>query len=179
MPALPNSRNIFAASSAIVLRPFRDSDAEELGDLRNDLDLQIQLLAYPRPQTHALVVEWLKRRTSDPGGAFFVVADPTSNDALGFVQLTGIDNISRFAEVGICISPGSQGRGIGLQALQLLHRYAATILHLRKVILRVLAANEKALRVYRRAGYRKVGTYRNHHFYQGKFADVIIMEKML
>ena len=50
---------------------------------------------------------------------------------------------------------------------------------LRKLVLEVTAANAEAIRLYQAAGYLKVGIHREHFFHDGRYEDVIVMEKKL
>ena len=59
---------------AITLRETREMDLPVLAGIRNDVALQLALMATPRPNTVERVEDWIKRRASDPAGVFFVVA---------------------------------------------------------------------------------------------------------
>ena len=63
--------------------------------------------------------------------------------------------------------------------MELLQAYAADLLGIRKLTLRVLKDNTAAVRLYRRLGYAEVGTLREQFWQAGKFCDVVLMEKFL
>jgi hypothetical protein len=54
----------------IKLRPSKAADVPLLSALRNDLELQLALMAVPRPNSRARVKAWLTRRSNDPEGLF-------------------------------------------------------------------------------------------------------------
>ncbi len=110
---------------------------------------------------------------------FFVVARREDDTALGFVQVLGLDLVSGVGELGICLAPEAQGRGIGAEAMGLLESYLAGVFRLRKLTLKVLAGNDRAVRFYRRLGFEGVGTHRAHHYQGGRYHDVAVMEKFL
>ena len=163
----------------VRLREARDADLPALAALRNDLDLQLALMATPRPNTVERVEDWIKRRANDPAGAFFVIASADGSETIGFLQLLNMDPVHRHAALGICVTGAHQGKGRAAEALTLLEGYAAGTLGLRKIVLQVLAANARAIAFYEKDGYRRVGVLEQHHFQRGAFHDVLIMEKRI
>lgn len=152
---------------------------ETLLALRNDVELQARLIAIARGSSMEQVGEWLRRRTGDEHGVFFVIAAAADDRCLGYVQLTGIDRVHGFAELGLCIDPSAQRRGHGAEALSVLERHAAATLGLRKIILRVLVSNTGAVSFYESLGYRRVGIHERHVLLLGRLQDVLLMEKFL
>jgi RimJ/RimL family protein N-acetyltransferase len=163
----------------VILRATKAEDLRALAALRNDLETQLTLMSTPRPQSDDQVREWLVGKTADPKTAFFVIADPANDAACGFMQLTGIDAMHGHADLGICLSEAARGRGLAQEAMALLEGYAAGVLKLRKIVLRVLAPNRRAINVYEKCGYATVGLLRRHHFIGGRYEDVQLMEKLL
>jgi RimJ/RimL family protein N-acetyltransferase len=162
----------------VSLRAPRDDDWQHLTDMRNDLELQQALMALPRPNTSERTKEWVNRLIAE-GSAFFVIADRDGGAFQGFVQLTRIAQVHGHGEVGIALLPGARGKGHGPEALDLLADYARSTFNLRKFVLQVLAGNEAAIRAYERAGFRTVGTLRQHVYSGGAHHDVVVMERLL
>lgn len=163
----------------VALRAPTERDFAILSRLRNDLAVQNSLLALPRPNSPARVRAWLERRADDDHAAFFVIADARDDRAVGFIQASGIDSLHRVAELGICIDQGSRARGFGREAIALLQKYLAEVFRVRKLWLRVDSRNGRAVALYRAGGFREVGTLRKHHFANGRYRDVLLMEKLL
>lgn len=161
------------------LRAPDDRDLRFFTALRNDLGLQLSLMASPRANPVAKVSAWLNARCDDLDALFYVIADTEADQAVGFVQLTKMNAIHGTAELGIAVSPTAQGKGHAKAALQLIEAYAAAVFGLRKVVLNVLADNERAIALYVKAGYRRVGLLEAHHYQLGAYRDVLIMEKRL
>jgi diamine N-acetyltransferase len=164
---------------ALCLRAPVEADLPLVAALRNDLALQASLLGTPHPNTPAMARDWMARRLADPNEIFFLVADAATDEALGYVMVAGIDPLHRHGELGICLAPAHQGRGLGREVLALLEGYARDVLALRKIGLQVLTANARAIALYRRAGFREVGVRQAHHYFQGAYHDVLVMEKLL
>ena len=163
----------------VALRPWASRDLAVLAPLRNDVALQQLLLSTPRPNPEHRVEAWVRARSEDPQGAFFVVAAAEGDGCLGFAQLTHLDPWNGTAELGLCLSGEHRGRGFGAEALGLVEGYAASVLGVRKLMLSVRADNARARRLYERAGYRVAGCWSAHFFAGGAFHDVELREKLL
>lgn len=165
--------------SLISLRQPADDDIDFLVQLRNDPELQHNLMAAARPNTPGRVRQWLDARLNDRRTLFFIIADRGSGKALGYVQLKEMDPLHGHAELGICLAESAHGTGAATQAVQLITDYASNTFRTHKVVLRVLGANERAIAFYEKVGFRRVGILREHYYYQGRFHDVLLMEKLL
>lgn len=163
----------------VVLRSWCEEDLAVLMRLRNDVALQTQLMAQPRPNSRARVSQWLKDRSERTDGVFFVVAAADDNRALGYVQLANMDVLHGHGDLGICLDPAAHGRGIAAQTLALLQDYVKQVFGLRKIVLQVLCSNLRAIGFYDKQGFARVGVLRAHAFLQGAHVDVLLMEKLL
>ena len=161
-----------------VLRPWREGDLEFLAGLRNDVELQAQLMTQPRPNSLSRVREWLQLRSGQEDSLFFVIADAAGNEPVGYVQVQNLRLLHRTGELGICLAPAAQGRGHGREALALLEKYLQDTFALRKLVLQVLDDNAGAIRFYERHGFTPVGRLGNHFYLNGVYCDVRIMEKL-
>ena len=165
--------------SLIRLRPWQEADIAKLMALRNDLALQAKLLAIARGSDERQVRKWLQARTSGEDRMFFVVADIQTDAALGYVQFTEIDAINLHAELGVCLAPEAQGKGIGSEALRLSIGDIRDARDLRKIGLRVAAENAVAIRCYRRLGFEECGRLQEQVRIDGLWKDVVLMELFL
>jgi len=163
----------------VSLRPWCREDIEALMIMRNDAALQKLLMTQPRPNSRERVIQWLTEKSSQDNAVFFVIAESTGGHAVGYVQVVDIDQLHCRGNLGICLAADVQGRGYGTETLQLLEPYLQKNLGLRKVVLQVLADNESAIALYRKAGYREVGYLKEHFLFDGSFMDVLIMEKII
>ncbi len=162
-----------------ILRSSEEDDIQFLLTLRNNLKLQVLLMAQPRANSLRRVKEWVARLIDNPHSIFLVIAARHGNRPLGYVQLTNMDFLHGTAELGICLNETACGRGYAAEALQLLEDYVHDVFNIRKIILRVLASNIRAIGFYKKARYRKVGMHQRHFYHARIFHDVLIMEKFL
>ncbi len=166
------------ASGNVCLRAWREDDIPHLLPLRNDMHTQLQLMTRPRPNSAASVRDWLVGKSTQSDTAFFVIADQADEGVLGYLQLTNIDLVNRHAALGICLSPASQGRGHGRAACEALFSYARQTLNLRKILLEVLAGNERAIQLYLKLGFRQIGHLAEHYLQDRHWHEVVLMERM-
>jgi RimJ/RimL family protein N-acetyltransferase len=159
-------------------RAPRDEDVEALAVLRNDLPTQYALLASPKPNSTDDVRAWIARRTGDPAGLFYVIADETEA-AVGFVQVLAIDDRSRYGFLGVAIDSRHRGRGHGRAGIE--HVCAAALAdgRLDKIVLYVAADSAGARRLYRTLGFVDVGVHRRHYRGPDRWHDVAVMERFL
>lgn len=160
----------------IRLRRWRLEDLEALTALRNDVSVQAQAMARARGSGPQQVNEWLLSRDSNESIRFYVVATADTDQAVGYLQFTGIDPIDRRAELGICLAANVQGGGYGGEAISLGLAHLNATEHLRKCTLQVREDNETAVRCYLRLGFVRCGMFRRHAFLEGEWRDVILME---
>jgi len=163
----------------ICLREPWESDISLLVSMRNDIDLQMKLMTFPRANTSQKVKDWLINNLNNPQTVFFIIAKKIDKSPCGYIQLVNMDFINCLGELGICLVQSSQGKGYGKEAIQVLEKYVEEIFNIRKIILKVLANNLNAIGLYERLGYAKVGYYQKHFYAQGNFLDVVLMEKFL
>jgi diamine N-acetyltransferase len=163
----------------ILLRPPSDRDIEFLIALRNNIKLQTQLMALPRANHQQKVKDWLNNHLNNPQSLFFIIAEKPTNQPCGYIQIVDIDWTHSYGNLGICIAPENQQKGYGKEAMILIEKYVMQIFDLRKIILKVLANNQPAIKLYQKIGYHTVGIHQKHFYHNHQFLDVMIMEKLL
>ena len=163
----------------VVLRAWREADVPAMQILRNDIELQDALMSEARPNSAERTRQWLSERSCRDDMLFFVVADRTDDSPLGFVQVAEINRRNGTGVLGICFLPMAQGQGFGMSVVGLLENYLFRVLGLRKLLLYVLAGNVRAIRLYEKSGFRRVGTLSRHHKTIEGYVDVVVMEHLL
>src|SRR5262245_18752073 len=110
-----------------------------------------------------------------------IVAHLDSGAVVGWASLnrfnprTAYDSVADFS---VYVSRQYRGRGIGRQLLDALINSARAIGY-HKMVLAALAHNEAGVSLYTRAGFTRVGIYREHGQLDGRWVDVVIMEQLL
>jgi L-amino acid N-acyltransferase YncA len=82
------------------------------------------------------------------------------------------------ADFSLYVERGWRGRGAGQRLLEaLIARARALGYH--KLVLSAFPTNQAGMTIYRRAGFREVGIYREQGRLDGRWVDTIVMEKIL
>jgi phosphinothricin acetyltransferase len=82
------------------------------------------------------------------------------------------------ADLSLYVERPWRGRGVGRRLLEALIARARDLRY-HKLVLAAFPWNEAGMRVYRRAGFREVGTYREQGLLDGRWVDTVVMEKLL
>ena len=163
----------------IALREWRESDLDAIAALRNDIALQSLLMTQPRPNSLERVRTWLNSWSTRPDAVFFVIVGRDDDAILGYIQVANIDTFHGHGELGICLSPDAHGKNVARNACDLLEAYLVKIMGLRKLTLKVLVDNQRAIGFYRKVGYRDVGVLERHYRTADGYHDVLVMERRL
>ena len=163
-----------------MLRSPKQEDAELLAPIRSDFRLQHLLMSNPpgspKGDILALTSEWINRRMAQ--GWFKIIQD----DALivaGFAQISDIHRENRLGWLGLGLLPSARGKGLGRRAMIEIESAARNDLGLRKLLLQVRCDNMRAIAMYDRGGWRRVGFLKEHYYDRTRTYDVILFEKLL
>ncbi len=160
----------------IVLREFWQEDLEDIHSWACDPRTAAMLgEVFIRPRTREQTQEYLDNLLEGGSGANFVIADGDSLNYLGQCSLMMVDGIARKAELSMVLREECTGQGFGYEAGQLVIRFAFFHLNLRRLWLKVLAENARAIRLYKKLGFRVEGRLREDSFRAGYYEDVLVM----
>jgi RimJ/RimL family protein N-acetyltransferase len=164
-----------AASPRIQLGPIRRADAATLFGWINDPDL-VRFNAAYQPTHESTHRAWLAGLATHRDRVVFAIRLARSKRLIGVCQLTGINPVSRQAELQIRVGDDrARGRGLGLEAVRHLLVFGFNDLNLHRISLQVFATNKRAITTYQRAGFTREGTLRDGAFINGRFVDVLVM----
>ncbi|MGH3102758.1 MAG: GNAT family N-acetyltransferase [Gaiellaceae bacterium] len=161
--------------TTVKLAPLGADDLPTLFRWINERDDVLLNAAY-RPVHDEDHRAWFERIRGRPDIVVFGIRLADGDRLIGSCQLHSIDARSGSAELQIRIGePDARDRGHGREAVELLLRHAFDDLNLRRVFLHVFATNERARRVYERAGFVEEGRLREAAYVDGAFVDVVVM----
>ncbi|MFH8893006.1 GNAT family N-acetyltransferase [Streptomyces sp. NPDC054904] len=156
---------MFALPCGMVLRPWRETDAQVLASSYEDPD--IRHWNRPEPMTPARAVERIERwaRRWDGGeGAAWAVAHPDGDGgpgaAVGLIGLADIDPFGASAEFLYWLLPAGRGRGAVAQAVAAVSRWAFEECDLHRLRICHSVANPASCAVALKAGFPLEGTMR-------------------
>jgi RimJ/RimL family protein N-acetyltransferase len=162
----------------IILRALDMKDLEKTHSWRNDISSIKMTLGIRFPKTLEMGKEWFQHTLNDKSNRsiYFAIDELDTNLFIGIIQLNEIDWISGVADFGINIGDKSKtGLGYGIEAIGLLFDYAFDVLNLRKINLRVVAFNKKAIKSYKTIGFLEEGILKEQVYYDGIYHDIVLM----
>lgn len=158
----------------IYLREMTDEDTELIVKWRNEEFVRRNFI-YQKPFTMEGHQSWVETMVKTGKVVQFIICTK-ENRPVGSVYLRDIDKEHSKAEYGIFIGEKEAlGCGYGTQAAKLMLTYAFKELKLHKVMLRVLAGNERAKKSYEKAGFIQEAYLKDEVRLKDGFKDVILM----
>jgi UDP-4-amino-4,6-dideoxy-N-acetyl-beta-L-altrosamine N-acetyltransferase len=157
----------------VELTSLQAEDSSLLFTWINDQAL-VELSAPFRPVSQAEHDVWFEQIRQRQDVRIFGIRE--EGRLVGSCQLHSIHPVHRSAELQIRIgSDEARGRGVGREALRQLLRYGFEELDLHRIYLHVFVTNERAIRAYERAGFRREGILREAALIDGAWIDVVLM----
>ncbi|WP_114571420.1 arsinothricin resistance N-acetyltransferase ArsN1 family A [Exiguobacterium flavidum] len=161
----------------MVIRPVEKKDLPAVLTIYNEgIEDRIATLE-TKVKDASFIDSWFDERTDVY--AAFVACD--GDEILGWVALNPYsprDSYSGVSELSVYITRTHRGQGIGKQLLRVIEEHAVSR-KLHKIILFTFPFNKLGQRLYVRAGYRIVGTFKEQGRLNGYYVDVMAMEKIL
>jgi phosphinothricin acetyltransferase len=120
---------------------------------------------------------WLAER----GPRHPVVVAEHDGAVVGWASLNRFNPRSAYdfvADFSVYVERAARGQGVGRQLLERLIALARAHGY-HKMVLAAMAFNGAGLALYTRAGFSRVGVYREQGQLDGRWVDVVIMEKLL
>jgi|GEM_PF-365037 len=162
----------------IVLREYRASDLDKMRQWVNDPEITnnlSDLFLYPHSvnETESFLTMIMEGKSNIKS---FVIADNSSLDYIGQIDLLNIDWKNRCASMAIVIGTKDKlSKGYGSEAISLLQKFAFEELNLNRIELDVYDYNVRAYKCYLKCGFKKEGRMRQKLFRNGQYRDVIKM----
>lgn len=179
------------SAEKVYLRPITPEDTDRIVTWRNR-DFVRKNFIYQKPFTREGHEAWLKEQVEPGHVAQFIICvenagarldkdrqtDTESvNGEIGSVYLRDIDREKGEAEYGVFIGEEmALGQGYGTQAARLILDYGFEELGLKKIFLRFLEDNAKALRSYEKAGFQLINNRRETVSLEQGVREILFME---
>ena len=159
----------------VTLRKARETELQEILHWYMDKELNnLAGYAYNEPNINKLRSNMLSSFGRDPMN--LVIELNSSELPIGTIQLYDINKFDRNCMFGIRIGKAEyQGKGLGLEAINLIVQYAFNVLKLKRVSLKVYEYNKNAIKCYLKAGFEIEGKLRKSVKIDGIYYDEILM----
>ena len=166
--------------TGISLRALEPSDIEVLIELENNQNYW-KYSNRNEPFSRALMENYIQQQSQD---IFEVkqkrfVISKEDNTAQGFIDIFNFEPIHRRAGIGIILKEEYRGKGIGKKAIDLVGVYAQKHLNLNSIYADIAKENKLCIHAFESCGFIRVGLKKSWNFYDGKFHDEYLYQKLL
>jgi RimJ/RimL family protein N-acetyltransferase len=159
----------------VCLRPLARQDLVYLRKWLGDAEIR-GLIGEVASMSKADSEKLLEKVRADTERAWFMVVVKENNMVIGEAGLLRMDRAWRTTDISVIIWERQEwGKGYGGEALLVLLDYAFRHLNFHRVAIGVVSFNERALRFWEKAGFRKEGVQRDGYYYDGKYHDFVMM----
>jgi L-amino acid N-acyltransferase YncA len=165
------------AVDGICIRPANRADVPDITRIYNEGIRDRLATLETEERTSEERLAWLEAR----GERHPVLVAERAGAIAGWGSLNGFNPRPAYAHVAdFSIYVGEEARGTGVgKALMAALIARARELGYHKLVLAAFPHNEAGMRLYNRFGFREVGVYREQGLLDGRWVDVIIMERLL
>lgn len=169
----------------VTLRALEPSDIELMYNWENDTSIW-DVSGTFTPFSRYTMEEFVKAAHQDIFSTrqlrLAIDLKPTETSAaktIGYIDLYEFEPVHHRAGVGILIGDReSRKKGLGLESLQLLSRYAFSVLNLHQLFCHIHANNEASIRLFSAAGYALAGELRDWTLQSDNWVNVYVMQKL-
>ena len=162
--------------SRIYLSPMNIDDLEIYTKWLNDCNVTNGIHGTHKMINLETEKEYLNKCLSNGDYQFAIVKK--ENDEL--IGNCGIDDISfrdQNGVIGLFIGEEeNRNKGYGKEAIDLLLEYCFNYLNLNNIMLKVFSFNERAIKCYKKVGFKEIGRRRKCCYLNGKFYDDVYMD---
>lgn len=160
----------------VILRPIELEDTDNIIKWRNNKEVSEKFI-YRETFTRESHLYWMNNKVKTGEVIQFIIHSVEDNIDVGSIYMRDIDMSKKEAEYGIFIGEDvSRGRGLGIESIKLMLKYAFEELLLDRVTLRVYKDNIPSIKSHEKAGFKIVSEIRDVVSSDGKKADMYIME---
>ena len=159
----------------IYLSPRSSEDVEIFTEWLNDFETTDYLGRSGLLTSLEAEKEYLEKNINNP--ATFAIVTLDEDKMIGTVALERISEIDRTATLGVFIGDKDyRSKGYGTEAIRLILEFGFKYMNLHNINLQLMEFNERALKCYKKCGFKEYGRRRKARFVDGKYYDSICMD---
>ena len=147
------NENLVIETERLVLRAFKLTDADDIIEGLNNLNVSKWLAFVPYPYTKEDAIKYIEDSIDNKLYNFAIVLK-SENRVIGSTQLSNISKIHGTAGGGIWINEKYHGNGYGTEAWGARIRYAFNELGLRRLENGYFEGNESSFKMQEKFGYK-------------------------
>jgi RimJ/RimL family protein N-acetyltransferase len=169
-----NTKMPFLIGKSVYLRSVEMSDASIIQRWHNDPELRKCARCGGLPVTIMGEKKDIKIARDSDDEAYLMIVKKLGDQPIGFIRVNWLTNPSRNVWLRIIIGDKkSWGKHYAGNALQLVLEWLFNELNIHRISLETYATNKRALKFFKKVGFRQEGIAREAHFSDGDFYDII------
>ena len=161
----------------VRLREYKKEDIVPAQNYINNPEVKRLLNpGIPFPTTLADEEKWIESLSATKDVYSFAIETLEDNKYIGGCGINSIDWKNSVAVVGIFIGDKQYwGKGYGTDSMKTLIKFIFEQMNVNKIRLNVFSFNERAIKSYKKCGFKIEGTLRQELYRDGKYYDDILM----
>lgn len=161
----------------VRLRAYKKEDITLRLSYINNPEIERFLVAdIPYPISLNEEQKWFESISAFNDTYKFAIETLEDNQFIGGCSINAVDWKNSVVTVGIFIGNiNFWGKGYGTDAMKVLLRFIFENMNINKVKLKVFSFNERAIKSYKKCGFKVEGTLKDEIFKEGKYYDEILM----
>jgi ribosomal-protein-alanine N-acetyltransferase len=160
--------------SSIYLRPVTVKDAPLIRKWHNDPELMLSARVGEKKTTLKQERVDITTAQKPSSQAYHIILSKLGNKPIGFLRFNFIDKSSGNVWLRMMIGEKkSHGKGYARDALQCYLKWMFVTLGIHRVTPECYSTNQRAMKFYRRMGFKKEGVLREAVLIDGKYYDII------
>lgn len=161
-------------NSNTYLRPVTLNDAAIIRKWHNDPEIMMLARVGEKKTTLEQEREDIKTTRRSSNQAYHIIVTKSDNTPIGFLRFNYIDKTSGNVWLRMIIgNKKAWGRGYAYEAMQLYLKWLFNKLCIHRVTLECYSTNLRAIKFYKRIGFKKEGILREAVFINGKYHNII------
>lgn len=120
--------------------------------------------------------QWIEK-TTQKSEMNFAIVKLENDELIGNCGFMDVSHQNRIGTIGIFIGDeNNRSNGYGTEAVRLMLDYGFNYLNLNNIMLIVKSFNERAIKCYKKVGFKEFGRRRQSCFFNGKYYDDVHMD---
>ena len=164
----------------LILRALEPDDLDLLYDIENDKSLWKYSNTSSPFSRHSLK-KFIENSHLDiiEHKQIRLVLSDMKKTAFGFIDLFKYDMINRRVGVGIIIFEKYRSKGLGSKSLILIEDYVLEHIPIHQLYANISIENIESIKLFEKHGYIRVGNKKDWIFYNNKYFDELLYQKIL
>jgi len=158
----------------LKIRTAQKKDIPSITEIYNDAVLNTTATFHIEPQSNDEQENWFEKHT----GKYTVIVAVENDAVVGWASLSPWSDrcaYSNTADIAIYIKEGFRGKGIGKRLVEeLLKKGPQSGLH--TAIAKISSENEVSMNLFKKSGFKHIGTMKEVGYKFGKVLDVHLMQ---